>query len=160
MRDEMNYNDITDRKMVEEAAQRSEREIRDVLETIAENRNEIRLVLKCAGLIPMAEQELAAFFNAVTELFGSEVAQLSAEDWLQELTAIDALPASAREWRLISARASTRLASRLRLQIGWGAERIAVSNDSLTFRRKTFHPQCDRGADLSPSSQPLSAVQD
>src|SRR5215472_4316362 len=124
MRDEMNYNDITDRKRVEEAAQRSESEIRDVLETIVENRIEIRLVLDCAGFVPLAEQELAAFFNAVTELFGSELAQLSAEDWLQELIAIDALPASAREWRLITARASTRLASRLRLQIGLGAERI------------------------------------
>jgi len=89
-----------------------------------------------------------------------ELAQLSAEDWLQELTAIDALPASAREWRLITARASTRLASRLRLQIGLGAERIGVSNDSLTSRRKTFHPQRDQGADLSPSSQQLSAVRD
>lgn len=69
-------------------------------------------------LIPMAEQELAAFFNAVKELFGSEQAGLSAEEWLEELMAIDALPASAREWRLITARASTRLANRLRLQIG------------------------------------------
>ena len=156
----MNYNDIIDRKRAKEAAHRSEKEIRDVLETIAENRNEIRLVLDCAGLIPMAERELAAFFNAVTELFGSELAQLSAEDWLQELTATDALPASAREWRLITARASTRLATRLRLQIGLGAERIAASNDSLTSRRKTFHPQPDPGADLSPSSQLLSAVRD
>src|SRR5215469_6937469 len=156
----MNYNDIADRKRVEKAAQRSEKEIRDVLETIADNCNEIRLVLDCAGFIPMAEQELAAFFHAVTELFGSELAQLSADDWLQELTAIDALPASAREWRLITARASTRLASRLRLQFGLGAERIAASNDSLTSRRKTFHPQRDQGADLSPSSQQLSAVRD
>jgi PAS domain-containing protein len=160
MRDEMNYNDITDRKRAEEAAQRSEKEIRDVLETIIENSNEIRLVLDCAGLILMAERELAAFFNAVTDLFGSELAQLSGEDWLKELTAIDALPASAREWRLITARASTRLASRLRLQIGLGAERIAVSNDSLTARRKTFPPQRDQGPDLSPSSQQLSAVPD
>ena len=81
-------------------------------------RNEIRLVLDCAGIIPMAEQELAAFFKAVTELFGPELAELAAEDWLQELAAIDALPASARQWRLITARASARLASRLRLQIG------------------------------------------
>ena len=86
--------------------------------SIVENRNQIRLVLDCAGLIPMAEQELAAFLKAVTELFGPELAELSAEDWLQELTSIDALPASARGWRLITAAASARLANRLRLQTG------------------------------------------
>ena len=63
----------------------------------------------CADLIPMAERELSAFFNAVTQLFGSEQAELSAEDWLQELIEIDGLPTSAREWRLITAKASTRL---------------------------------------------------
>jgi hypothetical protein len=68
----------------------------------------------CADLMTMAERELSAFFNAVTQLFGSEQAQLSAEDWLRELREIDALPASTREWRLITAKASTRLASRVR----------------------------------------------
>ena len=65
----------------------------------------------CADLITMAERELSAFFNAVTQLFGSEQAELSAEDWLQELIEIDGLPASIREWRLITAKVSTRLAS-------------------------------------------------
>ncbi len=68
----------------------------------------------CTGLMTMAERELSAFFNAVTELFGSEQARLSAEDWLQELIKIDGLPASTREWRLITAKVSTRLASRVR----------------------------------------------
>ena len=67
----------------------------------------------CPDLTTMAERELSAFFNAVTQLFGSEQAELSAEDWLQELIEIDGLPASAREWRLITAKASTRLASRM-----------------------------------------------
>jgi hypothetical protein len=67
----------------------------------------------CADLITMAERELSAFLNAVTRSFGSEQAELSAEDWLQELIEIDGLPASAREWRLITAKASTRLASRM-----------------------------------------------
>jgi len=67
----------------------------------------------CPDLATMAERELSAFFNAVTRLFGSEQAERSAEDWLQELIEIDALPASTREWRLITAKASTRLASRL-----------------------------------------------
>jgi hypothetical protein len=68
---------------------------------------------RCADLMVMAEGELSAFFNAVTQLFGSEQAGLSAEDWLQELTEIDGLPASTREWRLITAKVSTRLASRV-----------------------------------------------
>ncbi len=61
----------------------------------------------------MAERELSAFFNAVTRVFGSEQAELSAEDWLRELAEIDGLPASAREWRSITAKVSTRLASRV-----------------------------------------------
>ena len=63
----------------------------------------------CADLMRMAERELSAFFNAVTQLFGPKQAELSAEDWLHELTEIEGLPASAREWRLITAKASTRL---------------------------------------------------
>ena len=67
----------------------------------------------CADLMTMAEQELSAFFIAVTDLFGSEQAEISAEDWLRELIEIDGLPASTREWRLITARVSTRLANRV-----------------------------------------------
>jgi hypothetical protein len=68
----------------------------------------------CTDLMKMAERELSAFFSSVTELFGSEQARLSAEDWLQELIKIDGLPASSREWRLITAKVSARLASRVR----------------------------------------------
>jgi hypothetical protein len=68
---------------------------------------------RCADLVTMAEQELSAFFNAVTDLFGLEQAKISAEDWLRELIAIDGLPASTREWRLITTKVSTRLASRV-----------------------------------------------
>jgi hypothetical protein len=67
----------------------------------------------CPDLIAMAERELAAFFNAIAQLFGSEQAEVSAEDWLHELIEIDALPTSAREWRLITAKVLTRLASRV-----------------------------------------------
>ena len=69
--------------------------------------------LPCADLMTMAERELSAYFNAITQLFGSEQAELSAEDWLQELIEIGALPASSREWRWITAKALTRLASRV-----------------------------------------------
>ena len=67
----------------------------------------------CGDLMTMAEQELAAFFSAVTELFGSEQAQLAAEDWLQELVAVNDLPASTRQWRLLTVKVSARLASRV-----------------------------------------------
>jgi hypothetical protein len=67
----------------------------------------------CPDLMTMAERELSAFFNAVTQSFGSEQAELSAEDWLRELIEIDGMPASTREWRLLTAKASTRLAGRV-----------------------------------------------
>jgi hypothetical protein len=63
----------------------------------------------CADLMSMAERELSAFFSAITQLYGSEQAELSAEDWLHELIEIDGLPASTREWRLITAKVSTQL---------------------------------------------------
>jgi len=67
----------------------------------------------CPDLMVMAERELSAFFDAVIQSFGSEQAELSADDWLRELIETDGLSASAREWRLITAKASTRLASRV-----------------------------------------------
>ncbi len=69
--------------------------------------------LLCAELLLMAERELSAFFNAVTRLFGSEQARHSAEAWLQELSEIDGLPTSARDWRSITAKVLTRLANRM-----------------------------------------------
>ena len=65
----------------------------------------------CADQMTMAEQELTAFFRTVTELFGSEQAQLAAEDWLQELVVTECLPSSPRGWRQITLKASTRLAA-------------------------------------------------
>lgn len=66
----------------------------------------------CLELLGMAEHELTAFFATVTELFGSEQAELSAEDWLDEFLATKTLPASTCDWRLITFSASTRLARR------------------------------------------------
>ena len=68
----------------------------------------------CTEFMTMAERELSAFFNAVTQLFDSEQAELSAEDWLQEFIEIDDLPTSVPKWRSITAKVSTRLASRVR----------------------------------------------
>jgi len=64
----------------------------------------------CPELTTMAERELSAFFNAITQLFGPEQAELSAEDWLHELIEMDGLPTSTREWRLITRKVSIRLA--------------------------------------------------
>ena len=68
-----------------------------------------------AKLMTMAERELGAFISAVTELFGSEQARLAAEDWLDELVSMEALPGlTSRDWRFITITASARLANRVR----------------------------------------------
>ena len=67
----------------------------------------------CADSMSLAERELAAFFGAVKELFGSELAELSAIEWLRELEATDDLPASTSEWRTLTAKASLWLANRV-----------------------------------------------
>ena len=64
-------------------------------------------------LMTMAERELSAFVTAVTELFGSEQAEASAEDWLRALMASNDLPASTREWRTLTVTAAAQLASRV-----------------------------------------------
>ncbi|WP_321472872.1 hypothetical protein [uncultured Paludibaculum sp.] len=65
------------------------------------------------GGMTAAERELSAFFRAVTELYGPEQAEASAEDWLRELMARCGLPASGREWREVSIAAASRLAGRV-----------------------------------------------
>ncbi len=76
-------------------------------------RSSINLNSRSAGRIKAAEQELAAFFNAVKQLFGREQAELSAKDWLDELAGIDSLPSSVRDWRSVTVKASARLTTRL-----------------------------------------------
>jgi hypothetical protein len=76
-------------------------------------RSSINLNSRSAGRIKAAEQELAAFFNAVIQLFGREQAELSAKDWPDELARIDDLPSSARDWRSVTVKASARLATRV-----------------------------------------------
>jgi hypothetical protein len=62
----------------------------------------------------IAERELSAFIRAVSQLFGSEEARLSAEDWLDETVSIDGPPLStSRNWRAVTIAASARLANRL-----------------------------------------------
>ena len=66
----------------------------------------------CSDSMSNAERELAAFFGAVKELFGSELAELSAREWLRELEATDDLP-SFPEWRTLTDKASLWLANRV-----------------------------------------------
>jgi hypothetical protein len=67
----------------------------------------------CSDFMTLAEREFSAFFRAVQQLFGSEQAERSAEDWLHELIESEGLPGSAREWRLITARVIRQLAGRV-----------------------------------------------
>jgi hypothetical protein len=67
----------------------------------------------CAEQMISVERELSAFFSAVAELFGPEQAELAAKDWLQQLEVMVVLPASPREWRVLSIEASGRLAKRV-----------------------------------------------
>jgi hypothetical protein len=77
----------------------------------------------------MAEQELAAFFRAVAELLGSEQAEASAEDWLDELTATHDLPASRRQLRMLTIKVSARLARRVNASsMSIASRTIAYSN--------------------------------
>jgi hypothetical protein len=67
-----------------------------------------------AELFVYAENELAALYCAVTRLFGFEQAELTAEDWLRELEIMEWPPEVAiPNWRLLSAKAVSRLAERI-----------------------------------------------
>ena len=62
----------------------------------------------------LAERELSSFISAVTEMYGSEQARLSEEDWLEESELTDEPPLSTdRNWRAVTIAASARLANRL-----------------------------------------------
>jgi hypothetical protein len=87
------------------------------LNQLALNRTDNNHDHACQDLEMMAEQEFAAFFNAITELFGTEQAELSAEDWLQELASINALPDSTHEWRRLTMKVSARLAKRVKIAL-------------------------------------------
>lgn len=68
----------------------------------------------CGAETHGAERESSAFTGAVTELFGTEQARVSTEDWLEELTLLD-MPSRPKErnWRAVTIAAAARLAKRL-----------------------------------------------
>jgi len=62
----------------------------------------------------LAERELSSFIAAVTKLYGTEQARISAEEWLDESDLMDSLPRQElRSWRPVTIAAPARLASRL-----------------------------------------------
>ena len=64
-----------------------------------------------------AKCELGAFLHVVSELYGPEEAELSVQDWLDELELLDCMPEPTRgDWRLISIAAASRLAERVSKQ--------------------------------------------
>jgi hypothetical protein len=73
----------------------------------------------------IAERELAAFIGAVTTLYGPEQANISAEEWLDELALMDArLRSEHRHWRTVTIAACARLADHVKdvsRQISLGA---------------------------------------
>ena len=78
------------------------------------NTKESMSISSCAEQMHLAERELSAFINAVTELFGAEQARLSAEDWLDEAELMEGPPRSGgRDWRAVTIAASARLTDRL-----------------------------------------------
>ena len=67
-----------------------------------------------AGLLPMAERQLAAFARAVNKLFGFEQAQQSVEDWMEELELMDWPTGEATpDWSHVTIAAAARLANRV-----------------------------------------------
>jgi hypothetical protein len=77
-------------------------------------RTEQSYVELTAELLPDAEKELAAYAHAVLELFGSEQAQQSVEDWIRELELME-LPVEGAipDWRRLTIVAASRLAVRV-----------------------------------------------
>ena len=67
----------------------------------------------CVELLAMAQRELAALFRAVTDSFGPEQAELSAEDWLHEVETSRTLPTSPGEWRRITTKVIIQLGNRV-----------------------------------------------
>ena len=81
------------------------------------------LTLACQ--MKMAERELGAFRHVVTQLYGPQEAELSTQDWLEELELLPWTPQpTSREWRLVTIAAATRLSKRVNKQVH--RHRVAV----------------------------------
>jgi hypothetical protein len=86
-----------------------------------------------ADLMIIAERELGAFIRAVTELFGPEQARLAAEDWVDELELMDALPRPTRcDWGSVTVAASAQLARRLNTHVDRRTQHIASTDTKVS----------------------------
>jgi hypothetical protein len=64
--------------------------------------------------ISIAESELRAFIDSVTDLFGPDQTRVLTDIWLDALASMDRMPGpTSRDWRLVTLVASARLAGRL-----------------------------------------------
>ena len=86
-----------------------------------------------ADLMVIAERELGAFIRAVTELFGPEQARLAAEDWVDEVESMDALPGpTRRDWGWVTVAASAKLARRLNTDVDRPTPRVASTDTKVS----------------------------
>jgi len=86
-----------------------------------------------ADLMAIAERELGAFIRAVTELFGPEQARLAAEDWVDELELMDALPGpTRRDWGSVTVAAAAQLARRLNPNLDPATPRAASTDTKVS----------------------------
>jgi len=86
-----------------------------------------------ADLMVIAERELGAFIRAVTELFGPEQARLAAEEWVDELELMDALPGpTRRDWGSVTIAASAQLARRLNPNLDLATPRVASTDTKVS----------------------------
>jgi hypothetical protein len=86
-----------------------------------------------ADLMVIAERELGAFIRAVTELFGPEQARLAADDWINELEFMDALPGpNRRDWGEVTVAAAAQLARRLNTGVDRPTPRVAFTDTKVS----------------------------
>ena len=86
-----------------------------------------------ADLMAIAERELGAFIMAVTELFGPEQARLAAEDWVDELELMDALPGpTRRDLGSVTVAAAAQLARRLNPNLDRPTPRVASTDTKVS----------------------------
>jgi hypothetical protein len=86
-----------------------------------------------ADLIVVAERELGAFIRAVTDLFGPAQARLAAEDWVDQLELMDALPGpTRRDWGSVTIAASAQLAKRLNADVDRPTPRVPSTDTKVS----------------------------
>ena len=82
----------------------------------------------------LAECELTAFINTVTELLGPERAEVATQDLLQEADLIDSPPLSmSRNWRSVTVAASARLLTEIQVPQDRKSQLTASTDTNVSF---------------------------